>query len=222
MSNTRVLFAASEVYPFAKSGGLADVAHSLPRALRETCDVDVIMPLYQFIDREKFGIQAIGETFTVMMGENAYPVTSYICKYEDITYLFVYTPLLCDREFLYGPPQGGYEDNDIRFALFNYAILEMVKRDSYEIVHLNDWQTALLPLLLKNEPEIATKSLFTIHNLAYQGIFEKKAGFAQSISPAVKDLQSLFETTDMADKLPELGGVVEHLHRKQAIFDKLK
>ncbi len=175
MGDPRVLFAASEVYPFAKSGGLADVAYSLPKALNETYDVDVIMPLYQFIEREAFGIQEMGETFDIIMGGQTYPITVYICKYEDATYVFVYTPLLCDREFLYGPPQGGYEDNDIRFALFNYAILEMVKRDSYEIVHLNDWQTALLPLLLKNEPEITTKSLFTIHNLAYQGIFEKKA-----------------------------------------------
>lgn len=175
MNEARVLFAASEVYPFAKSGGLADVAYSLPRALNETYDVDVIMPLYQFIDRERFGIQSIGETFTVMMGESAYTVTLYSCHYEGMSYRFVYTPLLCDREFLYGPPQGGYEDNDIRFALFNYAMLEIVKQECYEIVHLNDWQTALLPLLLKNELKIETKFLFTIHNLAYQGIFEKNA-----------------------------------------------
>ena len=57
MNNVRVLFAASEVYPFAKSGGLADVAHSLPRALNHTLDVDVILPLYQFIDRNVFGIK---------------------------------------------------------------------------------------------------------------------------------------------------------------------
>lgn len=175
MGDTRVLFAASEVYPFAKSGGLADVAYSLPRALNETYNVDVIMPLYQFIDREAFGIKVLGKTFDIMMGERVYPVTNYICKYKDMTYRFVYTPLLCDREFLYGPPKGGYSDNDIRFALFNYAMLEILKREPYEFVHLNDWQTALLPLLLKNEPEIKTKSLFTIHNLAYQGIFEKKA-----------------------------------------------
>jgi starch synthase len=175
MSDTRVLFAASEVYPFAKSGGLADVAYSLPRALNETYEVDVIMPLYQFIDRETFGIEAVGETFDIKMGESAYPITLYICKYKEMVYRFVYTPLLSDRDFLYGPPQGGYTDNDIRFALFNYAMLEILKREPYTFVHLNDWQTALLPLLLENEPEIMTKSLFTIHNLAYQGIFEKKA-----------------------------------------------
>ncbi|UPT76648.1 glycogen synthase [Sulfurovum sp. XGS-02] len=175
MGDTRVLFAASEVYPFAKSGGLADVAYSLPRVLNETYDVDVIMPLYQFIDREVFGIQEMGETFDIRMGGMTYPAMLYICEYEYMTYRFVYTPLLCDRAFLYGPPQGGYEDNDIRFALFNYAMLEILKREKYEFVHLNDWQTALLPLLLENELKIATKSLFTIHNLAYQGIFEKKA-----------------------------------------------
>jgi len=175
MGKSRILFAASEVYPFAKSGGLADVAYSLPKALNERYEVDIIMPLYQFIDRETFGIEALGETFHIMMGRKAYPITPYICEYEGMTYRFVYTPLLCDRAFLYGPPQGGYEDNDIRFALFNYAMLEVLNRDRYEIVHLNDWQTALLPLLLKNEPKIKSKSLFTIHNLAYQGIFDKKA-----------------------------------------------
>ncbi len=175
MGDPRVLFAASEVYPFAKSGGLADVAYSLPKALNASYKVDVIMPLYQFIDREAFGIEAADETFAIMMGGKQYPVTIYICKYEALTYRFVYTPLLCDRTYLYGPSQGGYADNDIRFALFSYAILEILKRVSYDFVHLNDWQTALLPLLLKSEPEIKTKSLFTIHNLAYQGIFEKQA-----------------------------------------------
>ena len=72
MSDSRILFAASEVYPFAKSGGLADVAYSLPRALNNMYDVDVILPLYQFIDREHFGIQEIGEPFNIMMGEKAY------------------------------------------------------------------------------------------------------------------------------------------------------
>ncbi len=175
MGDLRVLFAASEVYPFAKSGGLADVAYSLPKVLNETYNVDVIMPLYEFIEREAFGIEAADETFDIMMGGMTYPITVYCCKHEEMTYRFVYTPLLCDRAFLYGPPQGGYADNDMRFALFNYAILEILKRDSYDVVHLNDWQTALLPLLLKSEPKIETKSLFTIHNLAYQGIFEKQA-----------------------------------------------
>lgn len=173
MDNIRVLFAASEVYPFAKSGGLADVAYSLPRALNGTHDVDVILPLYQFIDRKYFDIKQVGKAFDMMMGGVVYPVTLHICQYDSMTYRFIYTPLLCDRAFLYGTSQGGYTDNDIRFGLFNYAILEVLKREKYDIVHLNDWQTALLPLLLKKESSIQTKSMFTIHNLAYQGVFEK-------------------------------------------------
>ena len=131
MNNPRILFAASEVYPFAKSGGLADVAYSLPKALNERYDVDVVMPLYQFIDREAFDIEMISTTFDIKMGGTAYPITLYICKYENLTYYFVYTPILCDRAFLYCPPQEGYEDNYIRFALFNNALLEMLKHDSY-------------------------------------------------------------------------------------------
>jgi starch synthase len=173
MNNVRVLFAASEVYPFAKSGGLGDVAHSLPRALNHTLEVDVILPLYQFIDRTLFDIKPEGKTFDILMGKITYTVTLYICKYEGVTYHFIYTPLLCDREFLYGSAQGGYVDNDIRFGLFNYAILELLRQEKYDIVHLNDWQCALVPLLLNAEPTIQTKSLFTIHNLAYQGVFEK-------------------------------------------------
>ncbi len=69
MNDPRILFAASEVYPFAKSGGLADVAYSLPRALDTTYDVDVIMPLYQFIDRKAYGIKQQGKAFDIVMGE---------------------------------------------------------------------------------------------------------------------------------------------------------
>lgn len=175
MSKIRLLFASSEVYPFAKSGGLADVAHSLPRALNGTCDVDVILPLYQFIDRKSFNIKPVAKPFNITMGCVTYPVTLYSCDYEGMRYRFIYTPLLCDREFLYGSLKGAYEDNDIRFGLFNYVMLEVLKREKYDIVHLNDWQSALLPLLIKDEPTVKTKSLFTIHNLAYQGVFEKKA-----------------------------------------------
>jgi starch synthase len=173
MSNKRLLFAASEVYPFAKSGGLADVAYSLPRALSTTYDVHVIMPLYQFIDRELFAIKSLGEPFNIIMGGVTYPVVLYACHYEGLDYRFIYTPLLCDRQFLYGTPKGGYEDNDIRFGLFNYAILSVLKQEKYAIAHLNDWQSALLPLLLKEDQTVETKTLFTIHNLAYQGTFER-------------------------------------------------
>jgi starch synthase len=171
MSKPRVLFAASEVYPFAKSGGLADVAHSLPRALNTDCDLHVIMPLYQFVDRERFAIVALGEHFDVAIGGVVYPVELYGCVYEGLDYRFIYSPLLCDRDFLYGPPERGYDDNALRFAIFNHAILALLKKHTYDISHLNDWQCGLVPLLIKDDQTIRTKTLFTIHNLAYQGAF---------------------------------------------------
>lgn len=172
MSKQQLLFAASEVYPFAKSGGLADVAHSLPRALSSEYAVHVVMPLYQFVDRKRFGIAALGEHFNVVMGEELYPVEMYGCTFEGVEYRFIYSPLLCDRDFLYGLPESGYEDNAIRFGLFNYAILALLKDKRYDIAHLNDWQCALVPLLIQEDETVQTKTIFTIHNLAYQGAFK--------------------------------------------------
>jgi starch synthase len=173
MNKKSLLFSASEVYPFAKSGGLADVAHSLPRALSDEYTVDVILPLYSSIDRKKFKITTLNEKFEIYLGETPHTVELFGCKYEGIDYIFVYSSLLCDREFLYGTPDSAYEDNALRFGLFNYAILELVKKKSYDIAHLNDWQTALSALLIKEDTNIKTKVLFTIHNLAYQGVFDR-------------------------------------------------
>jgi starch synthase len=88
-----------------------------------------------------------------------------------LDYRFIYSPLLCDRDFLYGPPERGYDDNALRFAIFNHAILALLKKHTYDISHLNDWQCGLVPLLIKDDQTIRTKTLFTIHNLAYQGAF---------------------------------------------------
>lgn len=170
MSNKRLLFASSEVYPFVKTGGLADVSHSLPKALNRTFDVCVVLPLYRQIDRERFGIHFV-ETFELSMGETTYSVEVYKATFEEIEYRFVYEPLLCERDFLYGPSDGGYEDNAIRFALFSRAIIRILQNESFALAHLNDWQCALAALLAKEDPAIAAKIVYTIHNLAYQGVF---------------------------------------------------
>ena len=90
----KVLFAASEVYPFAKTGGLADVAHALPRALKNPYDVTVVMPLYRSIDREKHNIISLGESWDISMGGIEYPIELYGCKVEGYEYYFIYSPLL--------------------------------------------------------------------------------------------------------------------------------
>lgn len=172
MSERRVLFASSEVYPFAKSGGLADVAHALPRTLNKSTHIDVVMPLYQFISRERFNIVDLRRTFEIEMGDINYSISLYGCYYEGVNYLFIDSPLLCEREFLYGTPEAGYDDNAMRFGIFNYAIIALLQEQSYDIVHLNDWQCGLVALLLQEKPELRVKSAFTIHNLAYQGTFD--------------------------------------------------
>lgn len=171
MNKKSLLFASSEVYPFVKTGGLADVSHSLPRALRESYDVSVVLPLYSSIDRKHFKIKLI-ESFEITMGSHTYPIELHGVTLDGMEYRFIYTPLLCDREFLYGPPECGYEDNAERFSLFAHAITELLRRENYGVVHLNDWQCALVALLVKEDTAIATKTLYTIHNLAYQGVFD--------------------------------------------------
>jgi starch synthase len=171
MTKESLLFCASEVYPFAKTGGLADVSHSLPRALQDSYELKVVMPLYSLIDRKKYAIKSLNKSFSILMNNIDYEVELFGCDYEGVEYIFIYSTLLCDREFLYGTPTSGYPDNALRFTIFCRGIVELLRANTYDIVHLNDWQTALVPLLLQEESEINTKTLFTIHNLAYQGVF---------------------------------------------------
>ncbi|ADR33930.1 glycogen/starch synthase, ADP-glucose type [Sulfuricurvum kujiense DSM 16994] len=170
MNKKRLLFASSEVYPFVKTGGLADVSHSLPKALNEMYDVSVVLPLYSQIDRSRFSLTLLN-TFEIMMGGVSYTIELHGTSYEGVEYRFIYAPILCDRDYLYGPPESGYEDNGIRFGLFSHAITQLLRIDSYAIAHLNDWQCALAALFVKEDPSVKTKIVYTIHNLAYQGVF---------------------------------------------------
>lgn len=159
MGKLKVLFASSEVVPFAKTGGLADVAGSLPIALEKLgVDIRVIMPKYASIK-----VRANEAT----MGEN---VKIYFIKNDDYF----------RRKELYGDKFGDYRDNLDRFSFFSKGILERCKSDGFapDIVHCNDWQTALVPVYLnttyKYDPFFSkTRDLFTIHNMAYQGLFAK-------------------------------------------------
>lgn len=166
----KILFAISEAFPFAKTGGLGDVGFSLPRSLSKRDDVEVVLPLYRSIEKERYGIVRDGEAFEMEIGEIAYRVEFFRCVYMGLTYRFIYIPLLCERDYLYGDPGSGYEDNPLRFGLFSHAIIRMLRQDRYDLVHLNDWQCALVALLVDADPTVSVKTLFTIHNLAYQGI----------------------------------------------------
>lgn len=165
-----VLFASSEIYPFSKSGGLADVAHALPRALDGKAQMTVVTPLYRFTDRASLDIVPSGIAFPVAFGGKTYPVTVFESFHTGIRTLLIESMLLSDRDSLYGSYSAGYEDNDLRFAIFCHAVIELAERLAIELLHLNDWHTALAALLAQALPR-RPKILFTIHNLAYQGLF---------------------------------------------------
>ena len=170
----KILFAASEIYPYAKTGGLADVAQSLPRALSEKADITSIMPLYDFIDREAFGIKELDESFMLILNDRIYTVSLYSAYNQGVKTLFVYEPMLCGKASLYGDKNGDYPDNDIRFGLFSKAVVFVAERYEVDILHLNDWHTALAALWAR-EILPGLHTVFTIHNLAFQGIFPQKS-----------------------------------------------
>ncbi|WP_321312743.1 glycogen/starch synthase [Halarcobacter sp.] len=171
-----ILFAASEIFPYAKTGGLADVAHALPESLRdEGQKVYTVMPLYNQVDREKYEIIYNGLTFDYWLFGVRHQFDIFENK-NNRDELFIYNPVLCDRWGLYNDDFGDFGDNALRFGLFSYAVLEVMIRLKLKIdvVHVNDWQTSLIPLLMKTRYKLKQKTVLTIHNLAYQGIFPKK------------------------------------------------
>ncbi|MDE3077334.1 MAG: glycogen synthase [Chloroflexota bacterium] len=171
----KILIAAAEVVPFAKVGGLADVTGALPKALRRLGhDVRVVMPKYQRIQDEKFGIRGLLDRVDVPMNAHHEPASVKQGVIADgIPVYMVDSDKYFNREGIYG-----YDDDDERFIFFSRAALEMLPALDWQpdVVHCNDWHTAIIPNWLntvyRDDPrykQIAT--LFTIHNLAYQGIF---------------------------------------------------
>jgi len=166
----KTLFVSSEIFPFAKSGGLGDVAASLPKALNNYVDTISIMPLYGSIDRQKHKIESTGFDYQFWVNGTEYGFEVY----QSGKTLFLKESIgLFEREEMY----GNYDDNDIRFGVFCYAVLEYIKASNqyFDIIHINDWQSALIALLEKELYHFGSKVIFTIHNLAYQGIFSKES-----------------------------------------------
>jgi len=173
----RILFLSAEVVPFAKTGGLADVAGSLPKAIRaEGHDIRVAMPRYSRIDRRKFGLEEVIHSFRVPMNnqtERARILRGTIGT--DTPVYMVDNAKYYDRDGIYM-----YPDDAERFIFFCRAALEMLKQPELnwrpDILHCNDWHTAIIPNWMKTiyaeDPFFTeTATVYTIHNLAYQGIF---------------------------------------------------
>lgn len=194
----RLLLAASEVVPFAKTGGLADVAGSLPRALaRRGHQCAVILPLYNSARLSKTPIRPTKLTFTVPIGDRRVTGTLWQATLPDSTvpaYL-IEQPAYFERDNpaqgrgfyqlnLPNGQKGDYPDNCERFVFFARAVLEAMRLLNYwpDVLHINDWQTGLIPVYLREEytrrlsPDLRNqysriRTLFTIHNIAYQGLF---------------------------------------------------
>jgi len=187
MESLKILFASPEVVPFSKTGGLADVAGVLPRVLAEMGhDVKIITPKYGSIDKKLISPAALDIVMDIPMAHGREKVQVF--RQNDpalsLEYLFVGNDAMYDRGAFYVDPATGkdFVDNDIRFIFFSLAALETVKKLKWapDIIHANDWQTALLPTFLatsyKNDVFFEnTKSVYTIHNLAYQGVFPEKS-----------------------------------------------
>ena len=184
-----IFFLASEIAPFAKTGGLADVAGALPKALKELGhEIRLFMPKYRCINERKFVLREVIrlKDLEIPLGSRKVRVnikSSFIPNTKVQVYFLDCKPYF-DRNELYVDPttKTDYKDNDERFILFARTALEMLKLLHWQpdIVHCNDWQTGLIPLYLKtlyNDDQVLgnVKTLVTIHNIGYQGNFDKSA-----------------------------------------------
>jgi starch synthase len=176
---SRVLLISSEAAPFAKTGGLADVVGALPAALRAFGDeVAVVIPRYGSIDLRN--ARRVWENLAVHLGPASFPITIYQAPAEYPAYL-VDCPPLFERKGYYGDSAIDFADNHVRFAVFARAALSIARLlFRTEVFHCHDWQSGLVPAYLRTtfatDPTfLGCRTLFTIHNLGYQGLFPKSA-----------------------------------------------
>ena len=175
----KIAMIASEAVPFAKTGGLADVLGTLTTALEALGhQMILIIPAYRCALRSEFRVRELPLEISVTVGDRQEKVAvlqSTIGK--AISVYLIRADRYFDREHIYGPPAGDYPDNAERFVFFCRAALEVLRAYPVDVVHAHDWQAALAIVFLKAQaeryPEIAAaRTLLTIHNLGFQGLFE--------------------------------------------------
>lgn len=185
----KVLFAAAEVAPFSKAGGLADVVGSLPKYLEKKAQIAIFTPLHGCIDIEKYGIKELENSeLWLTFGNQGHKFRLFMCKLPgtDINVFFVHNDwyFTCFKEVYPKWLDTRYEHE--RYIAFSLAVMEYAKLLNFraDIIHANDWHTAMIPVYLKSnykydEYWARTKTVFEIHNLAYQGVwFEDVLDFA--------------------------------------------
>ena len=170
-----ILNVTSEVIPFSKTGGLADVASSLPEALAALGHtVSTITPLYSAIDRQAWGVTYTGEVVDVVLAGRLiqFGVHFAMTRGGVKVYLLENNDLF-SREGIYGTRDGAYGDNHLRFAFFDAAVFEVIKRFNLgvDVIHCHDWQSGLVPLFNRLKMQNQYRTVMTVHNMGYQGTF---------------------------------------------------
>ncbi len=175
----KIAFASSEVVPFAKTGGLADVSGALPRELEKLgCDIKIFMPKYSSVDKHKFNLELLewASPMPIRVAGIVYDVNVYKSSLpgSEVEVYFMDCPHFFHRHNIYTDDQ----DEDQRFICFSKSVIETLQRLQWapDVIHCNDWQTGLIPLYIKDNYSWdklfeQTKTLFTIHNIGYQGKF---------------------------------------------------
>lgn len=203
----RILIVASEGVPYVKTGGLADVIGALPRALRRLGhDVRVVLPRYKSIDTERWRLRTVVSNLPVPMNQATELVNVLEAPpSEDVPFYFIDSEHYFQREKLYG-----YNDDGERFILFCRAALEFTRHINWapDVVHCHDWHTAIIPnwtkTVYRDDPYLnKTASVYTIHNLAYQGIFGYR----------ILEVAGVAEEGFLYPEVPELANVVDLMGR---------
>jgi starch synthase len=179
---SRILMAAAEMAPFAKVGGLGDTLFALSRALGTAGhDVRVVLPCYESIDRDAFGLQPVASLEIPMGALGRIPVAVLQGKSlrSPVRAYFIGHDAYYARRGIYGHDGDGFTDNDLRYTLLSRAAIEIARHIGWkpDVIHVHDWHTAAIPVLLNTLYRGASISgaatLLTIHNMLHQGVFDK-------------------------------------------------
>ncbi|MBU2575385.1 MAG: glycogen synthase [Elusimicrobia bacterium] len=183
--------AASEAFPFCKTGGLGDAVGALAQVFSraEGSEVVLFLPRYRNIGGGAFSLKAVGGSFLIPVGDRLETAAMHHVQWGKVSVYFIENSKYFDRPGIYRANFGDYEDNDERFIFFSRAVLEGAKFIGFkpDVIHTHDWQTGLVSAYLKTLYKIdsffsKTAVVFTINNIAYQGMFPRetllKAGFS--------------------------------------------
>lgn len=189
-----IIMASAEIYPLAKAGGLADVASALPKALKGLGhDISLVMPMYRMVKEQNLKTELVIDRLDISLGGGIETAKIYkVFIHDNIPVYLIDNDKYYDRSGIYGNSDGDYSDSLARFSFFAKGVLEICRHLKYkpDIIHCNDWHTGLIPAYLKyfyNKDTLFkdTKTIFTIHNVAYQGVFPADEFYITELSPTI-------------------------------------